>query len=336
MGYSYAESVSLSCPSCRTEFAAQCWQIVDGVERPDLLKRIQRGKLHRMVCPDCGRVAATLDRPLLIYRPGQTPSLLFSPAEQTSREEDQAQAQALILRLRQGLGAAWQDDWLEPGLTGVPRPQLIQVLESGLPVAATTTAPQPTPPTNPLEELPAPLKELLMELAQSGVDLNSPEDLEKLLQSRPELRAAIMAAMGSRVSESAPSSGNTGDLQQILQELSQPVQDIRQMGRRVELCRQALTLVSHQGNKELWAALQGNLGNSLAQNPLGNRAQNIEQAITAYQQALTVRTQTAMPVEWATTMMNLANAYRNRIRGDKAANIEQAITAYQQALTVMT
>ncbi|WP_204136836.1 tetratricopeptide repeat protein, partial [Halomicronema sp. CCY15110] len=68
----------------------------------------------------------------------------------------------------------------------------------------------------------------------------------------------------------------------------------------------------------------------------GDKAANIEQAITAYQQALTVMTQTAMPVEWATTMMNLATAYSDRIRGDKAANIEQAITAYQQALTVMT
>ncbi|PZO33783.1 MAG: hypothetical protein DCF17_21540, partial [Shackletoniella antarctica] len=271
MGHSYAESVALSCPSCRAEFVAQCWQIVDGVERPDLLKRIQRGKLHRMVCPDCGQVAANLDQPLLIYRPGQTLPLLFSPAEKTSPEEDQTQSQALVMRLRQGLGTAWQDRWVEQGLTGVPRQQLAQVLESGLPV---------------------------------------------------------------EVSGESPSSEKLGDLRSILQELSQPVQDIRQMGRRVELCRQALTLVSHQGNEELWAALQGKLGISLQQNPLGDRAQNMEDAIAAYQQALTVMTQTAMPVDWATTMMNLATAYSNRIRGDRAQNMEDAIAAYQQALTV--
>ncbi|MBZ0302630.1 MAG: CHAT domain-containing protein, partial [Anaerolineae bacterium] len=68
----------------------------------------------------------------------------------------------------------------------------------------------------------------------------------------------------------------------------------------------------------------------------GDRADNIERAIAAYQQALTVRTQSAMPAEWAETMMNLATAFADRIRGDRADNIEQAIAVYQQALTVMT
>ncbi|NJR70004.1 MAG: tetratricopeptide repeat protein, partial [Synechococcales cyanobacterium CRU_2_2] len=68
----------------------------------------------------------------------------------------------------------------------------------------------------------------------------------------------------------------------------------------------------------------------------GDRAENIELAIAAYQQALTVRTQTAMPIEWAQTTNNLANAYSDRIKGDRAENLEQAIAAYEQALTVMT
>ena len=86
----------------------------------------------------------------------------------------------------------------------------------------------------------------------------------------------------------------------------------------------------------LWAALQGELSNSLAQSLSGDRAENIEQAIDAYQQALQVMTRQAMPVEWAQTMINLAMAYYYRIRGDRAENIEQAIDAYQQALQVMT
>ena len=69
---------------------------------------------------------------------------------------------------------------------------------------------------------------------------------------------------------------------------------------------------------------------------LGDRAENIEQAIVAYEQALTVMTQLAMPVDWAHTMNNLARAYYSRIRGDRAENIEQAIVAHEQALTVRT
>jgi CHAT domain-containing protein/tetratricopeptide (TPR) repeat protein len=100
----------------------------------------------------------------------------------------------------------------------------------------------------------------------------------------------------------------------------------------VELCQRALALVSRAQNPQLWAALQNELANGLAQNPLGNRSENLEQAIAAYQQALTVMTQSTSPVEWAQIMMNLGNAYAERIQGDKAENIKAAIDAYNQAL----
>jgi CHAT domain-containing protein len=79
-----------------------------------------------------------------------------------------------------------------------------------------------------------------------------------------------------------------------------------------------------------------NLANAYANRIRGERAENIEQAIAAYQEALQVRTRVAMPVDWATTMMNLAAAYSDRIRGERAENIEQAIAAYQQAIAVQT
>ena len=125
------------------------------------------------------------------------------------------------------------------------------------------------------------------------------------------------------------------DLDRILQELSQ-LSDLRDMARRVALCRQALDLVSWQENEMLWAIFQGELGNSLSQNPEGDRAENIEDAIAAYQQSLQVMTRETMPVEWAQSTMNLASAYRNRIRGDHAENIEDAIAAYQASLLVRT
>jgi hypothetical protein len=102
------------------------------------------------------------------------------------------------------------------------------------------------------------------------------------------------------------------DLEPILRALAEPARSVLEMPRRIELCRQALALLPCAQNPPLWAALQNELANSLAQTPAGDRAQNIEQAIGAYQQALEVMTRQAMPVEWAETMMNLANAYNNR------------------------
>ena len=68
----------------------------------------------------------------------------------------------------------------------------------------------------------------------------------------------------------------------------------------------------------------------------GDRADNLEKAIAAFEAALTVRTREALPREWATTQNNLAIAYRTRVRGDRADNLEKAIAAYEAALTVTT
>ena len=180
------------------------------------------------------------------------------------------------------------------------------------------------------EEMPPELREVLAELAASGIEIRTQEDLEAALAERPELRAKLEAAaqaMDNDESKAPPELGS------ILQELGQPARRT-DMARRAQLCRQALTLLVRDQNPHLWAALQGELGNSLAQSLSGDRAQNLEEAIAAYRQALEVMTRQAMPVEWAKVMMNLANAYQIRIRGDRAQNLEEAIAAYRQALEV--
>jgi CHAT domain-containing protein/tetratricopeptide (TPR) repeat protein len=140
--------------------------------------------------------------------------------------------------------------------------------------------------------------------------------------------------MGGAVS---PSGGELpGDLNGILQELSQPVRDVRQMGRRVELCRRALALVPRQGNEPLWAALQMELGNSSYQNSVGDRSQNIKDAIHAYSQSLKVRNREIDPIGWAKSTMGLANAYSARLEGNREQDIETAICLYKQCLEVIT
>ncbi|MBK8985340.1 MAG: tetratricopeptide repeat protein [Chloroflexi bacterium] len=135
---------------------------------------------------------------------------------------------------------------------------------------------------------------------------------------------------------SSPSTSLPALIDPILAQLQQPPRSILDMPQRVTMCRQALAIITRMQNEALWAALQSELGRNLAWTPQGDRAENIEQAIAAYQDALQVRTRAAMPVQWASTMNNLATAYFSRIRGDRAENIEQAIAAYQEVLQVTT
>ncbi|MBK9232358.1 MAG: hypothetical protein IPO15_16300 [Anaerolineae bacterium] len=117
--HSVAQSITLTCPACRRPFPAEVWLIVDTAERPDLLARIRNGSLHAIPCPHC-RQAGAVDAPLLLYRPSQTPPILFSPAAQTTTEQDQEHARGLLGLLHDRLGSEWQDAWLAQGLNAVP------------------------------------------------------------------------------------------------------------------------------------------------------------------------------------------------------------------------
>ncbi|MGD1702808.1 CHAT domain-containing protein [Dapis sp. BLCC M229] len=77
-----------------------------------------------------------------------------------------------------------------------------------------------------------------------------------------------------------------------------------------------------------------NLSNLVRKFPLGNRANNIEIAITGYEVVLIVRTEKDFPYDWAITQNSLGNAYRDRIKGNKAENLELAIVRYKLALSV--
>ena len=80
--------------------------------------------------------------------------------------------------------------------------------------------------------------------------------------------------------------------------------------------------------------LIANLSTHIYQFPHGNRAKNIEIAITGYQIVLINREPGSE--KYAGTQNNLAIAYRNRINGSRAENLERAIGCYEAALTVYT
>jgi CHAT domain-containing protein len=187
---------------------------------------------------------------------------------------------------------------------------------------------------------------LLMRL----MSVRSEQELMELLAKHPELMPVLerMKRQAGRTapSPSAPAQASGGlraelaraphKVQQIVRQLAQPVSDLHQQVQRLRLFERALALVDRRRSPQLWAALQNDFAIFLRRIPVGDRADNLEQAIAACEQALQVRTRQAMPFEWSLTMMNLANAYRNRIRGDQADNLEQAIAAYQQVLQVRT
>lgn len=78
-----------------------------------------------------------------------------------------------------------------------------------------------------------------------------------------------------------------------------------------------------------------NFSNQIQEFTLGDKANNLEIAITGYKVALTVYNNASKAHQWVSVINNLGTAYINRIYGDKSVNIEQAIEIYQQALKLI-
>jgi CHAT domain-containing protein/tetratricopeptide (TPR) repeat protein len=83
-----------------------------------------------------------------------------------------------------------------------------------------------------------------------------------------------------------------------------------------------------------WATAQENLGKTYANRVKGERGENLQRAVEAYEKALTVRK--SYTVEWANTLRSLADIYCNLPQANKAESIEKAIGYYQEVLKVYT
>lgn len=84
------------------------------------------------------------------------------------------------------------------------------------------------------------------------------------------------------------------------------------------------------------AVLLATFGSVVVELPLGDRAENVEEAIACHQTALQVITRDANPELWGEVQNKLAIAYDQRIKGDQAENLENAIDACKKALQVLT
>jgi tetratricopeptide (TPR) repeat protein/CHAT domain-containing protein len=191
------------------------------------------------------------------------------------------------------------------------------------------------------------LVKTLRETAQTKIDPNDPteaETIEWLFNFAEQLSQKLG---GERSSEEYQRFAI--DLLQIVADSQGDSQVVHQFlsGNLTYLTEQLLAILPHQVKTLLeqeddleWkfhiASTVGNLGNELQQLPNGNRAINLELAISCYGRALLVLTQADFPIEWATTENNRASAYSDRIEGSKSANLESAIAGYDRALLVLT
>lgn len=191
--YSLAEQAALPCQACGRPVEAEVWIIVDVDARPDLLARLRAGSLHDMTCPTCGHTA-TLNTPLLVYRLGAEPALLFSPAAGSDADTDEAHAVALAGLFREMMGELWRDEWLAHGLAGVARAALPVVLGDD-PTTAAGLAAAHAAEGEVSPELRQVLEVIMQSLAAEGVRVRTAEDLQRALESRPELKARLGAAL---------------------------------------------------------------------------------------------------------------------------------------------
>jgi len=86
--------------------------------------------------------------------------------------------------------------------------------------------------------------------------------------------------------------------------------------------------------KLLWSENLGNLSVAYRERIRGNKADNLEKAISLCQTALKIVTRDNHPQLWANLQNNLGGAYGYRIKGEKAENMELAIKYIEASLEV--
>lgn len=87
---------------------------------------------------------------------------------------------------------------------------------------------------------------------------------------------------------------------------------------------------------EMWATIKNNLARAYCERIYGDKADNLEEAISIFKAALSIHTRELFPKEWAKLQHNLGEAYFQRVKGDKAKNLDMALEYLSSALQVHT
>ena len=98
---------------------------------------------------------------------------------------------------------------------------------------------------------------------------------------------------------------------------------------------QALKHMAAKGGADL-ARVHYGLGQVYLDRIPGERAQNIEKALRAFNAAAEIATKAAAPSHWGSIQIGLSRAYWHRILGGRADNLEHSLQAAEAALSVFT
>jgi len=334
MSTSLSQTVQLTCPQCSTPFDAELWLVVDVRQRPDLLARAQETDLHRIPCPHCGFVGG-VDAPLLFFRPGEDPVLLFSPAQGTTQEQDQEQAGGLVGSLRQALGDAWQDAWLEQ-TTVVPRPFLATFLKDGPQAAAAQAQAQTTAEKERLQrEDPQAYQSLLLQhTMQEFLSADTWTKSQEVLTQHPELLTDAADALLAHWLDTAAQQKDE-QAQRIFTEHRQLLMRCREVG--VERAFAEKVQSQGQTGVHIPAGFEEDVRRMLEIRERLQREPHLRlNYIEIIQGVLKRLSQGQHPAFYAALHNDLGTAYKNLPTGDRAENLRRAIQCYSEALTYLT
>ena len=327
MTTSLSQRHPLTCPDCGLDFDFELWRVIDVEQRPDLLARVRDGSLHVATCPN-GHTTL-VDAPLLLYRPSADPALLFSPAQQTTTEQDQEQAQSLVAWLRDALGDAWQAAWLGDGLRAVPRPLLGTALDEGVEAAMQQMAAQRQ------AQMPAEVREILQAAVESGITITSQEELDAFLQSRPELMEKLAEAMASANSGPTVPAEFRDDLQAAQEGEQHYVRygDAAGLEQAAAAWQRILDAPSFARSDERFQLAMLNNAGAVFLRRYWRQGQiaDLDRAVSLWREAVQ-RTPADSP-DLPARLNNLGNGLSDRYaRSGNVADLDEAIRVYQQAV----
>jgi tetratricopeptide (TPR) repeat protein len=156
------------------------------------------------------------------------------------------------------------------------------------------------------------------------------------MDAQPSIKLSSQAALEFLVEVLQRIVDSQGDVRQVYHFLTEHQNQLNETLLEAMPIAASILFKRNINQQEFIAGQFVNLGNFIAQFPLGIRSVNLELAIAAYELALQVYTRETFPEKWAMTQNNLANAYSKSIWGDRADNLERAIAAYELALQVYT
>lgn len=106
------------------------------------------------------------------------------------------------------------------------------------------------------------------------------------------------------------------------------------MIRVIRYFQQALTKVTLERNPDRWGRIHAGLGDAFVALKIGDRRENLKNALKQYNLGLQGNTRQAEPIRWATTHMRICDVLFELREPDLAHAAQEAIPHYQAALEV--